>query len=258
MYSSIVIEPKVLLFALFISVNLIASTLNHIDDTDETFGYWEVLHYVLNGKGMQTWEYAPIYAIRTYAFIIPIYVWCFLMKSILRISSPVLLFQSVRVLLGLLTAYCETRFVLAINAKGKRKSIATFTAIFLLSSAGVFLSSTAFLPSAVAMSLVMITCASWLHGRFVLTIFWACVAVLWTGWPFVGVMFLPLGLHMLASRLFFSSTAASESTPAAALAGFSSSALGLIVTGALVLLLVGSSATAIDVFMYRRWYVFLD
>jgi len=38
------------LFLLFLLVNTIASKVNHIDDTDETYGYYEPLHYLLYGN----------------------------------------------------------------------------------------------------------------------------------------------------------------------------------------------------------------
>ena len=44
---------------------------NHIDDTDAVYGYYEPLHYILFGKGMQTWEYSPQFAIRSYAYLHP-------------------------------------------------------------------------------------------------------------------------------------------------------------------------------------------
>jgi alpha-1,2-mannosyltransferase len=37
--------------------NALSVTMNHIDDTDETFGYWEPLHYLLHGVGMQVRHY---------------------------------------------------------------------------------------------------------------------------------------------------------------------------------------------------------
>ena len=40
-------------FALLSLIYLVAATVNHIDDTDETYGYWEPLHYLLYGTGMQ-------------------------------------------------------------------------------------------------------------------------------------------------------------------------------------------------------------
>ena len=40
-----------------------------IMDCDETFNYWEPLHYLLFGRGFQTWEYSPVFALRTYAYV---------------------------------------------------------------------------------------------------------------------------------------------------------------------------------------------
>lgn len=34
------------------------------------YNYWEPLHYLLYGKGFQTWEYSPVYAIRSWAFLL--------------------------------------------------------------------------------------------------------------------------------------------------------------------------------------------
>ena len=55
------------LFFIFATVHVIGATINHIDDTDEVYGYYEPLHYLLYGKGMQTWEYSPTYAIRYFS-----------------------------------------------------------------------------------------------------------------------------------------------------------------------------------------------
>ena len=48
-----------------------------IADCDETFNYWEPLHYLLPASsggatpraGMQTWEYSPDYALRSYTYL---------------------------------------------------------------------------------------------------------------------------------------------------------------------------------------------
>lgn len=34
------------------------------------FNFWEPLHYLHRGYGFQTWETAPIYAIRSWAYIL--------------------------------------------------------------------------------------------------------------------------------------------------------------------------------------------
>lgn len=38
------------------------------EDCDEVYNYWEPLHHLLHGGGLQTWEYSPTYALR-YSFL---------------------------------------------------------------------------------------------------------------------------------------------------------------------------------------------
>ncbi|OTF77776.1 hypothetical protein BLA29_004202, partial [Euroglyphus maynei] len=42
---------------------------NNINDCDETYNYWEPSHFLIYGRGFQTWEYSPKYAIRSYAYL---------------------------------------------------------------------------------------------------------------------------------------------------------------------------------------------
>ena len=37
---------------------------------NSVFNYWEPLHYLDRGYGFQTWETSPVYAIRSYAYIL--------------------------------------------------------------------------------------------------------------------------------------------------------------------------------------------
>ena len=36
---------------------LLSALSNIVHDCDEVFNYWEPLHFLLYGHGMQTWEY---------------------------------------------------------------------------------------------------------------------------------------------------------------------------------------------------------
>ena len=56
-------------FYLFFGANLIAALFAPIQDCDETFNYWEPTHYLSHGYGLQTWEYSPDYAIRSWLYI---------------------------------------------------------------------------------------------------------------------------------------------------------------------------------------------
>ena len=46
-----------LIFACLLVPRLLSALLNIIHDCDEVFNYWEPLHFLLYGHGMQTWEY---------------------------------------------------------------------------------------------------------------------------------------------------------------------------------------------------------
>ena len=62
------IEP-ISAFYLFLAANLVAAVFAPIQDCDETFNYWEPTHYLSHGYGLQTWEYSPDFAIRSWLYI---------------------------------------------------------------------------------------------------------------------------------------------------------------------------------------------
>ena len=228
-------KRKHTLFGLFLVVNIIAALVNHIDDTDETFGYYEPLHYLLYGTGMQTWEYSPEFAIRTYTFIAAL--WPFgMVYKLVGLSKPEI-FLGIRLILGSFSAYAESRFIFAIE-EVFGVAFMRLTTMILLFSPGIFFSVTAFLPSAVAMSLTMLFMGAWLKGEFVIAIAWACMSVLCTGWPFVGLIYLPFGLHMLSRRYREE--------------GFVKGVVPLCYRGASVLALFLVVSTAIDFVAYGK------
>ena len=62
------IEP-ISAFYLFLIANIVAALFAPIQDCDETFNYWEPTHYLSHGYGLQTWEYSPDYAIRSWLYV---------------------------------------------------------------------------------------------------------------------------------------------------------------------------------------------
>jgi len=50
------ISTRVALLLLF-PARLLSVYFNIVHDCDEVFNYWEPLHYLLYGYGLQTWEY---------------------------------------------------------------------------------------------------------------------------------------------------------------------------------------------------------
>lgn len=66
--SAYAIEP-IKAFYVFLVANLVAAAYAPIQDCDETFNYWEPTHYLSHGYGLQTWEYSPDFAIRSWLYV---------------------------------------------------------------------------------------------------------------------------------------------------------------------------------------------
>lgn len=62
------IEP-ISVFYIFLAANAFAALFAPIQDCDETFNYWEPTHYLSHGYGLQTWEYSPDFAIRSWLYV---------------------------------------------------------------------------------------------------------------------------------------------------------------------------------------------
>lgn len=66
--SPFAIQP-ITAFYIFLAANIAAALFAPIQDCDETFNYWEPTHYLSHGYGLQTWEYSPDYAIRSWLYV---------------------------------------------------------------------------------------------------------------------------------------------------------------------------------------------
>lgn len=62
------LEPLFAFYCFFIPA-LLAAVWAPILDCDETYNYWEPTHYLRHGYGLQTWEYSPEYAIRSWSYV---------------------------------------------------------------------------------------------------------------------------------------------------------------------------------------------
>ncbi|KAG7266703.1 hypothetical protein CRUP_037270 [Coryphaenoides rupestris] len=137
-------------FKCLLSARFCAALLSNISDCDETFNYWEPMHYLLYGTGMQTWEYSPLYAIRSYA-----YLWLHALPAWLH--AHVLVFYFVRCVLA---AVCK-KFGLHVG----RLMLA-----FLVLSTGMFCSSAAFLPSSFCMYTTLVAMTGWFQDSIPLAV----------------------------------------------------------------------------------------
>ena len=187
----------VVAFCVFLFVNLLASAYSPIQDCDEVFNYWEPTHYIAHGSGLQTWEYSPEYAIRSwlYALIHAIpsrFVAAFVSKKVFE-------FYFVRGLLGSICAGCETRLFSTISRTMDPK-IAIIFLLAMATSAGMFHASVAYLPSSFAMYTAMMGAAAFMNVKGGLKttegLMWFGIGAT-VGWPFSGALILPFILDEL-------------------------------------------------------------
>lgn len=100
-----------------------------ISDCDETYNYWEPAYQLLYGHGLQTWEYDPKFALRSYLYImmhlVPAWVY-----AIIAQPNPMLVFYISRFMFGLVCALCEVRS--DVCAKNRQQFyMANFSGVFL-------------------------------------------------------------------------------------------------------------------------------
>ncbi|KAF2359705.1 GPI mannosyltransferase [Trinorchestia longiramus] len=180
-----------------LSARLCAAVWGIITDCDETFNYWEPMHYVLYGKGLQTWEYAPQFALRSYFYLLLYAAPAWLYDAIVT-SNRLLVFFFVRCLLALLGAACNLYFYKGVVAAYGGK-VGRCTLCLMVFSAGMFSATTAFLPSSFAMQAVSCGLGAWLHRQYQLSILCYAVAAL-LGWPFVALLGVPVAYDIVIRR----------------------------------------------------------
>jgi len=182
-------------------------------DCDETFNYWEPLHFALFGTGLQTWEYSPEFALRTYAYLglhgsaaLPLIAMTgnitgglHSLGSVLPASTDkVFLFMFLRASFASVSALGEA---LLCDAVGKRfgSQVGTLSLVFMASNAGMFHAAGALLPSSTCMIASTFAYWAWLEGRHLLGLGFGSLAVLLC-WPFCALMFVPMGLNAVLER----------------------------------------------------------
>lgn len=191
--------------SLLLVPRVISALVNPIADCDESFNYWEPLHFMLHGFGFQTWEYSPVYALRSYFYLAfhaliakATELGLVLAGGSGAVVSKVVVFYGVRGALGLLCAYAEALFYQSCVARFGRRT-GRYLLWILLWNAGMFHASTALLPSVFVMYLIMLFTSAWMNQQHFVAMLWGVIAVL-CGWPYVGVLFLPFALETLYQR----------------------------------------------------------
>ena len=194
----LVVEPlRSHAFLVLLAVRCCAAVYNQIWDCDETYNYWEPLHFLLYGNGFQTWEYSPVYSLRSYLYLgvhaAP------LVPLVHLAISKIYVFFALRFVLALVSSACEAYMFAAlrrIEQTARLPHVATFYLLLTLSNVGMFLSATALLPSTSCQYLATLAFAALIDGRSRVCIAAVGASVLLV-WPFAAILGVPCLVHML-------------------------------------------------------------
>ncbi|XP_060606390.1 alpha-1,2-mannosyltransferase ALG9-like [Ruditapes philippinarum] len=175
-------------FKIVMSARLCAAAWNIVGDCDETYNYWEPTHYLMFGKGFQTWEYSPVYAIRSYAYLM-LHTLPMRLYGLFTTPNPVMLFFITRCVLAFVCSLCEVFFY-----KGVCKQFGNnvLVDVFFKSKAGIlFIIS----DSQVFSALYYFPDFGGFSGLWVAIMATAASTIL--GWPFAGIIGAPIALDLL-------------------------------------------------------------
>ena len=190
-----------IVFSVFLAINLLAALYTPIQDCDEVFNYWEPTHYLNHRYGLQTWEYAPEFSVRSWLYIV-IHAVIGKFGSLLSRKKE-FEFYFVRVVLGMVCALSETRLFSAISATFNPR-IGIMFGFAIVFSPGMFHASVSYLPSSFSMYTAMMGAAAFMNWRGGLKtaegIMWFGIGGI-VGWPFSTALIIPL----MAEDLFLAS-----------------------------------------------------
>lgn len=182
-------------FIFILFVRSISACYNLIWDCDETYNYWEPLHYIMYNSGFQTWEYSPVYSLRSYFYI---YIHALPLLPFKYVLSKITLFYLLRFIFAIVSSKLESDLfqTLSTLSNGKYAQIANYYFFFTITNAGMFLSSTSFLPSTFSMYLTCLAYTSWLqNGQSRAAILAIGTAVI-LGWPFAVLVGVPIAISI--------------------------------------------------------------
>lgn len=192
-----------------------------IMDCDEVYNYWEPLHFLQYKVGFQTWEYAPSFALRTYAYLLPMH---FLQNAMVKVmttsvsnmlvnhavtTAKLASFVGMRSFLAGIMGSAEIMFLSALSYEPPfaaslfmegpilSPTSSVVVGILLLTSAGMAHASGALLPSSSIMMWWLWAASAYLYGWSRMFCALAVVATLTLGWPFGVVVFMPMGVDIL-------------------------------------------------------------
>lgn len=183
-------------FAVLLAVRIAWAAVAVIGDCDEVYNYWEPLHQLGFGRAFETWEYAPQYAIRSWAYILlhlPV-------ALVGGAHSKRAAFYAVRVFLAAISAAADAALVASV-ARHVNARVARYMAVLLATCAGPAIAAVALLPSSLAMYATTLGWATAMpRASSAARTFRAALAFAvgaLAGWPFALVAAVPFVLEEL-------------------------------------------------------------
>lgn len=165
-----------------------------LSSPSQVYNYWEPLHYLLFGAGMQTWEYSSAFALRPFIYLL---LHALPAAPAAALAGRAAAFYAVRAVLATASAASEAALIAALgDVCGRPAAVAALALAAPL--AGLFAAAPALLPSSFAMVALTAASAALLRGRTGAVIWWASVGVVW-GWVVAGAAFVPAALAVLAA-----------------------------------------------------------
>lgn len=204
--------PSVLVYTLLgfnLLLRLYLTLFMIISDCDETFNYWEPLNLLVRGFGKETWEYSPVYAIRSYAYLIPYYVVSLpiiLLGQFVRFPPYVYFYWIRLIALNGFNVFAEWKLYASVSTSLGPQCANWF--IFLSSIApGMSHGAVALLPSSLALGCVSLATSYvllYVTTPQLLSALYAVAFFLYGGiygWPFALALAIPFGLFTFASSI---------------------------------------------------------
>jgi alpha-1,2-mannosyltransferase len=167
-------------------------------DADEAFNYFEPMHYMLYGSGLQTWENNVRYMFRSYGYGGLYAVLGFLLGGMYG-EDKITVFYRLRLFLALACASAEAFLYASVKQRfGAR--IAVLMLLGMLLNAGMLQVASSYLPNSFTMVGFMVAWGLWLRARHAAAAAVAATALA-LGFPFAVLALPPLGVHILGCTL---------------------------------------------------------
>ncbi|KAK6342572.1 mannosyltransferase [Orbilia javanica] len=182
--------PYHIVLSIIFSAGLISAAFATIPDCDEVFNYWEPTHYLSYGNGLQTWEYSPVYAIRSWLYV-GVHSLITLPFSRVPSINKSHIFLILRTILAGTASVSQAELYDALS-RSVSPTVGLLFILISVPSAGMFQAMPAYLPSSFAMYFVMFGMAEFLKTPASLPRALTYFSIAgFLGWPFCLALVAP-------------------------------------------------------------------